>query len=145
MKITIHEDLNASETEISIVCPRMTDELREMIANIGLMGHTFAGRREGETFFVPVKDIYYFETVDGSTFFYTEKDTYEASVRLYKIEECLQNLRFARISKTVIVNLGKMQSIRQAENSRLVATLTNGEKILVSRQYVSEIKKKLGV
>lgn len=145
MKITIHEDSNVSETEISVVCPKMTDELREMIANIGLMGHTFAGRREGETFFVPVKDIYYFETVDGSIFFYTEKDTYEASVRLYKIEECLQNLRFARISKTVIANLGKMQSIRQAENSRLVATLTNGEKILVSRQYVSEIKKKLGV
>jgi DNA-binding LytR/AlgR family response regulator len=32
-----------------------------------------------------------------------------------------------------------------AQNSRLVATLINDEKIVVSRQYVSEIKKKLGV
>lgn len=31
------------------------------------------------------------------------------------------------------------------ENSRLVATMLNGEKLIVSRQYVSEIKKKLGV
>jgi DNA-binding LytR/AlgR family response regulator len=38
-----------------------------------------------------------------------------------------------------------MRSIKPEENSRLLATLTNGEKILVSRQYVAEIKQKLGV
>ncbi|MBR5797478.1 MAG: LytTR family transcriptional regulator DNA-binding domain-containing protein [Clostridia bacterium] len=145
MKITIHEDPNISDTEISIVCPQMTEELRDMIANIGLIGHTFAGEKDGETFFIPVKDIFYFESVEGSIFFYTEKDTYKATARLYKIEECLQNLKFSRISKTVIVNLNKMKSIKQAEHSRLVATLINDEKIVVSRQYVPEIKKKLGV
>ena len=145
MKITIHEDPNISDTEISIVCPQMTEELRDMIANIGLIGHTFAGEKDGETFFIPVKDIFYFESVEGSIFFYTEKDTYKATARLYKIEECLQNLKFSRISKTVIVNLNKMKSIKQAEYSRLVATLINDEKIVVSRQYVPEIKKKLGV
>lgn len=65
--------------------------------------------------------------------------------KLYKIEESLKNLRFSRISKTVIANLDKMLSIRKAENSRLTATLVNQEKLIVSRQYVSEIKKKLGV
>ena len=73
MKITIHEDPNISDTEISIVCPQMTEELRDMIANIGLIGHTFAGDKDGETFFIPVKDIFYFESVEGSIFFYTEK------------------------------------------------------------------------
>ena len=145
MKITIHEDPNISDTEISIVCPEMTEELRDMIANLALIGYTIAGKKEGETFFVPLKDIFYFESVDGSIFFYTEEDTYEAATRLYKIEEWVQNLKFARISKTAIVNLRKMQSIKQAEHSRLVATLINGEKLVVSRQYVPEIKKKLGV
>ena len=145
MKITIHEDPNISDTEISIVCPQMTEELRDMIANLGLIGYTVAGKKEGETFFISLKDIFYFESVDGSIFFYTEEDTYEAAARLYKIEEWVQNLKFARISKTVIVNLNKMKSIKQAEHSRLVATLINGEKIVVSRQYVPEIKKKLGV
>ena len=69
----------------------------------------------------------------------------EAMAKLYKIEESLKNLRFSRISKTVIANLDKMLSIRKAENSRLTATLVNQEKLIVSRQYVSEIKKKLGV
>ena len=145
MKITIHEDPNISDTEISIVCPQMTEELRDMIANIGLIGHTFAGDKDDETFFIPVKDIFYFESVDGNTFFYTEGDTYEATARLYKIEESLQNLKFARVSKTIIANLRKMRCITPAQNSRLVATLINDEKIVVSRQYVSEIKRKLGV
>lgn len=145
MKITIYEDPNVKETEISIVCSKMTDELKDVISGIGLIGHTFAGRKEGETFFVPIKDIFYFESVDGSIFFYTEHQTYEATAKLYKIEESLQHLKFARVSKTVIANLDKMQSIKKSENSRLIATLVNNEKILVSRQYVPDIRKKLGV
>ena len=145
LKLTIREDPNVNETEVSVVCPKMTAEVEEIVANIGLIGQTFAGKKEGATFFIPASDIFYFESVDGSIFFYTKEDTYEAAARLYKIEEWVQNLKFARISKTVIVNLRKMQSIKQAEHSRLVATLINGEKLVVSRQYVPEIKKKLGV
>ena len=145
MKITIQEDSSINEPEILIKCANLTDELRDMIASIGLAGHTFAGQSQGETFFVPIKDIFYFESVDGVIFFYTENQTYESAAKLYQIEQSLQNLKFARISKTVIANLSKMQSIKRSENSRLTATLINNEKLLVSRQYVSEIKKKLGV
>ena len=145
LKLTIREDPNINETEVSVVCPKMTAEVEEIVANIGLIGQTIAGKREGATFFIPATDIFYFESVDGNTFFYTEGETYEATARLYKIEESLQNLKFARVSKTVIANLRKMRCIMPAQNSRLVATLINDEKIVVSRQYVSEIKKKLGV
>lgn len=145
MKIKIYEDANVAETEISIVCPQMTDELKDIIATIGLIDRTFAGRREEEVYFVPVKDIYYFESVDGVIFFYTEADIYEATAKLYKIEESLQSFKFARVSKTTIVNLSKMQSIKKSKNSRLTATLTNQEKIIVSRQFVPEIMRKMGI
>ncbi len=145
MKITIQENPNIAETQIHIVCAEMTPEIEEIVANIGLIGHTFAGKKDGEIFFIPMKDIFYFESVDGKVFFYTALECYEATARLYKIEETLQNAKFARISKNTIANLSKMKSIKPEENSRLLATLTNGEKIIVSRQYVTEIKKKLGV
>ena len=145
MKVTIIEDPTVKETEISIVCSKMTSELNDIISQISAVGLTFAGKKEGEIFFIPIKDIFYFESVDGSIFFYTENQTYEATAKLYKIEESLQHLQFARISKTVIANLDQMLSIKKSENSRLVATLVNKEKLIVSRQYVSEIKKKLGV
>lgn len=145
MKVTIVEDPHVGETEISVVCAQMTDEVREIVAKLTSVGLTFAGKKENEIFFVPVKDIFYFESVEGSIFFYTERDTYEATEKLYSIEENLRRQQFARISKTVIANLDKMLSIKRAEGSRLVATLSNKEKIVVSRKYVPEIKKKLGV
>ena len=145
MKITIYEDSNLTETEISIVCPQMTDELKDIIATIGLIDKTFAGKQNGEVYFISVKDIYYFESVDGAVFFYTEDKMYEAAAKLYKIEESLQSFKFARVSKSAIVNLSKMQSIKKAKNSRLTATLSNQEKIIVSRQYVPEIMRKMGI
>ncbi len=145
MKVTIIEDTNIKETEISIVCAKMTNEITDIVSKISAIGLTVAGRKDKETFLIPIKEIFYFESVDGNVFFYTENEIYEAMGKLYKIEESLKNLQFSRISKTVIVNLDKMLSIKKAENSRLVATLVNKEKLVVSRQYVSEIKKKLGV
>lgn len=145
MKIIIEEKKDLAETEITVRCREMTEALAEAIAQLGVADHVFAGRREEETFFVPLRDIYYFEAVEGKLFFYTEKDIYESAVRLYKVEENLEGTSFARISKTMITNLKKMRSIKPIENSRLIATMTNGEKLVVSRQYVPEIKKKLGV
>ena len=145
MKVTIVEDPNIKETEISIVCEKMTNEINDIVSKISAVGLTVAGKKDEDTILIPIKEIFYFESVDGKIFFCTENETYEAMAKLYKIEESLKNLRFSRISKTVIANLDKMLSIRKAENSRLTATLVNQEKLIVSRQYVSEIKKKLGV
>ena len=145
MRIIIEEDKNLTETEITVRCHEMTAALAEAISQIGLADHVYAGRRGEETFFVPLREIYYFEMVEGKLFFYTEKDIYESAVRLYKVEENIEGTSFARISKTMIANLKKMRSIKPIENSRLIATMTNGERLVVSRQYVPEIKKKLGV
>lgn len=145
MKITIQENSNAQETEIIIVCKELTSELNEVISNIALSTHTIAGNSDGEIYFVPLKDIYYFEAVENKVFFYTKDRTFESSFKLYQIEENLQNISFARVSKSAIVNLKKIKSIRPNENSRLIATLLSNEKIMVSRSFVPEIKKKLGV
>lgn len=145
LKIIIIEDPNINDTEVSIVCAKKTNEIDDIVSKISAMGVTIAGKKEQEIFLISLKDIFYFESVDGNVFFYTENGIYESTDKLYKIEERLKNLQFARISKTAIANLDKMLSIRKAENSRLVATLVNQEKLVVSRQYVSKIKKKLGV
>lgn len=83
--------------------------------------------------------------MDKRIFFYTEDGVFESSAKLYRLEEKLENTLFSRISKSVIANLRKVRSIKPEENSRLLATLSNGEKLIVSRQYVLDIKKKLGV
>ena len=145
MKITIETDKNIKETEIHIKCSQVDSELKEIISSFSLYDCKFVGYLDNEAHFIALNDILYFEVVDGGLFFYTNGKTYESVLKLYKIEEATQNTSFARISKTVVANLRKMTSIKKAEHSRLVATMVSGEKLVVSRQYVSEIKRKLGV
>ena len=145
MKITVQEDPSRAEAEVRITGP--ANALAEILAALALVGETVAGRAGEELAAVPLSSVYYFETVDDRLFFYTARETYECPARLKAIEERLMSasLPFARISKTAIVNLRRMKSIRPEKNSRLVATLVNGEHLVVNRQYVKSIKEKLGV
>ena len=144
MKISIIEDPDVVETEIKVICQKKTPDLYDALSGIGVLADTFAGRVGCETHFVALSDIFYFETVDDKVFFYSEKLTYETALRLYKIEEMLESTSFQRISKTTIVNLRKVSSIKPSKHSRLEATLKSGEKLIVSRFYVGQIRNKLG-
>ena len=66
-------------------------------------------------------------------------------LKLYEVEEILAHRDFIRISKSVIVNLDKIKSVTPMLNCRLEAILQNSEKIIISRQYVPELKKSLGI
>lgn len=145
MKIEIIQNENIKETEIIIKTREMTDELSEIIACLSLIGNTVAGTKDSAVTFVPLREILYFESVDNKTFFYTKDEVYEVKSKLYELSEKLANTSFVRISKSTIANLKKLRSIKRAKGSRLEGELINGEKLLVSRQYVNEIKKKLGV
>nr|WP_236875159.1 LytTR family DNA-binding domain-containing protein [Clostridioides difficile] len=90
-------------------------------------------------------DIYYFESIDNHTYLYCKNDVYEFKKKLYQIEEIFSNGDFLRISKSVILNLTKIDSIVPAFNGRFEAILDNGEKTIISRQYVPMLKKKLRI
>ena len=63
--------------------------------------------------------------------------------KLYELESIYEGKRFFRCSKSVIVNLMKIESIKPALNSRFMAKLANGEAVIISRQYVPQLKEKL--
>ena len=145
MRIQIVEDSTLTQTEIVVRSPGMCDELREIIAALNLIGSTVAGVKEGETHFIALNRLLYFESVDDRVFFYTMEDVYETPSKLYQIEEKLEQTDFVRISKSAIVNLRKVTRMRRESNSRLLVTLTTGEVLMVSRQYMPKIREKLGV
>ncbi len=145
MKINIMHDPNIIEPEITVKYGYLDNELEDVISYISLADNRMAGNLNGETHFVRISDILYFETVDRKVFFYTTDKTFETKMKIYQIEEKLKNTPFLRISKSVIANLKKVKCINSESYSRLCATLVNGEKVMVSRQYLNTIKEKLGV
>ena len=101
------------------------------------------GTKEDRQYNIPLPDILYIEAVDEKTFIYLQNDCYESGRRLYEFEGVLISRNFARISKSVIVNLMKIDSIRPSLNGRFSCVLTNGEQVIISRKYVPDIKERL--
>ncbi|MBE5880241.1 MAG: LytTR family transcriptional regulator [Lachnospiraceae bacterium] len=145
MKITINIDENVSETEIAIHCNQLTDEIENIMATLRILNQQMLVSKEEETHLIDVGKISYVEALERRTFVYTQEDVFESKLKLYEMEEKLCRLGFFRISKSCLVNLKFIKTIRNDVERRLRLTLKNGEQVMVSRQYAEEIKKRLGV
>ena len=119
----------------------ITDEIQEIVSFVKSRQGQLSATRDGQRFEVPVMDLFYAESVDDRIFLYTASDSYEIRMKLYELEDLLKSKSFLRISKSMIVNLMKISSVRPALNGRFSAVLKNGEEIIISRKYVPELKR----
>jgi len=154
MKISIEEIPSDQAEEVIIRCHSIDDGVYQIINRIkksggddALLGssplETVIGYRGNQIHRINPKDIYYFEAVDNKVFIYTKSDVYESKQKLYEIEEMFGNSFFLRTSKSVIMNIKKIKYVSPAYNGRFEACFINDEKQIISRQYVSTLKKKL--
>nr|MCR4649217.1 LytTR family transcriptional regulator [Lachnospiraceae bacterium] len=90
-------------------------------------------------------EIFYIESVDKKTFIYTREKVLMTDKRLYELEEILDGKEFFRCSKSVIINLKKIDKLKPEITRNILATLSNGEVVVVSRRYAAELKKLLGI
>ena len=65
--------------------------------------------------------------------------------KLYELEEELPARDFMRSAKSTILNLNKIKSLTPAFGGRFEALLKNGDKVIISRQYVNVLKERLGI
>ncbi|MBR5800480.1 MAG: LytTR family transcriptional regulator DNA-binding domain-containing protein [Lachnospiraceae bacterium] len=145
MKITITEPGIGEEDEIIIRCKQMDEHLLKLVYAIKAGQEKLTVMKGADIVQVLPKEVYYFEAVDNKVFLYLEKDVYETKLKLYELEERFRGTDFMRVSKSVIFNLSKVKSLTPAFNGRFEATMKNGEKLIVSRQYVPVLKEKLGL
>lgn len=145
MKIHINEDPSYHETEITINCNKLDTNVEKLISMLRVMDLKLTGKRDNQTYILDASKVIYIDTVDKKTFFYTKINFYETDLKLYELEDQLASLDFIRISKSCIMNFNHINSIKADIDGRLLVTMSNNEKIIVSRQYAPIIKKKLGV
>jgi len=145
VKIIIETPPDGAEDEIIIRCRNLDDEMIKLIFNIKMQRESLIAYKNEQLYRINPLDIYYFESIDNHTYLYCKNDVYEFKKKLYQIEEIFSNGDFLRISKSVILNLTKIDSIVPAFNGRFEAILDNGEKTIISRQYVPMLKKKLRI
>lgn len=136
MKITIEDRMDGQEDEIIIRCKQMDEHLLKLVYAIKAGSEKLMATRGNDIVQVTPKDVFYFEAVDNKVFLYLEKEVYETKLKLYELEERFVRSDFLRVSKSVIMNLSKVKTLSPAFNGRFEATMKNGEKVIISRQYV---------
>ncbi|MCR5723432.1 MAG: LytTR family transcriptional regulator DNA-binding domain-containing protein [Lachnospiraceae bacterium] len=144
MRVNIIENADTKEIFAEIHCREITAEVNRLKAHIENYAVRIKGEYEKEAVYVDLKDILYFESVDSKTFIYTKERVLTAELRLYEIEKKLSEKNFFRCSKSVVVNIGKIVRLKPEISRNIIATLDNGEAVVISRRYVSELKRIIG-
>ncbi|MBQ7009669.1 MAG: LytTR family transcriptional regulator DNA-binding domain-containing protein [Ruminococcus sp.] len=145
MRIIIESPEPDDEDVIIVRCATPDQRLLSMLlafqnANTELTGYT-----DDKIVRLNYQDVYYFEANENRVFAYYHSEVYEVRYKLYELEEMFIPLDFVRCSKSMIVNMEKIEYLSPLFSGKMEAHLKNGEKIVISRQYVRGLKNKLGV
>lgn len=145
LKIEINVEPGISDTRIQISCGRLTPEIEKLLATLRILDRKLTAQKDGETYLLDVGEIIFLEAVDRKTFVYTKEEVYESDFKLYELEQQLTECGFFRASKSCLIQLKYIKSLKADINRKIRVTLENGEQLMVSRQYADELKKRLGV
>lgn len=121
----------------------MDDEINEIVNKLTTEALVILGYQDDSVSRINLSDIYYFEAVDGKVFVYSKNKVYEVKQKLYELEELCSEKNCFRASKSTILNIARIASIHPSISGRFVALLDNGERVVISRQYVPVLKKDL--
>lgn len=145
MKITINTNSHVNETDVIINCNELTSDIKKIISMIQILNKQVTGISDGETYLLDAQIILYVEVVDKKVFIYTSDKIYETNLKLYELEAQLADVGFFRMNKSTLVNLKHVSALKAEFDRRIIVTLNNGEKLIVSRQFAEGFKKRLGV
>lgn len=141
MKITVEQVAAEIPEEVLIRCHDPKELWISRIQNIAAGPVVVTGISDGKLCRLQLSDIYYFEVVDGGSFIYCQKKVFICKQKLYEFETlCIGTMLF-RCSKSMVLNAEKIDYVLPSLSGRFEAVLDNGEKVIISRKYVAELKR----
>ena len=81
--------------------------------------------------------------MDDKTFAYTKEKVLRLDMTLNGVEDYLKDISFFRCSKSMIVNIDKVERLKSLHSNRIDVMMQNGEHIVISRTYASEFRRLL--
>lgn len=142
MRYTINQ-INYGEDELILKYQQLNSEVKAVLAFMEKNQKKLMGKSNGETVVFLPDDILYVEKVDNRTFVYTADNEIQLDMSLYSIELMLNDDRYFRCSKSMIINVNKVERLKSMSSNRIDVTLVSGEHIIISRTYASDFRKLL--
>lgn len=140
MKIMIEPQNKVEELLVKILCREENEEVKRLYHHIKNYAEPLWASQDGIRHKLYETDLYYADTIEGKTFLYTKDEVYEIPESLSGIEQRLKGNQFVRISKNCLINIDYLSKVEPYSNHRLLAHMKNGEKLIVGRTYIPELK-----
>lgn len=96
-------------------------------------------------YMIDKENIIFAEIFDKKITIQTTEETLETRLPLNTLYESLNHQTFIQISKSSIINIDYIKKIDPSFSGNFFATLKNGEKVSISRRYVKNLSKALGL
>lgn len=120
------------------VTPSAIDRLRETLGT-GPMSRLFV-RSGNNVIPVPVNSISWFEADGDYVVAHTDTARHMLHLSLNRLETRLDPKKFVRIHRAHIVNMDRVTAFRRQDRTKLVAEMSDGTRLAVSRERAKEIR-----
>ncbi len=133
MKI-IMQQIVEGEEEFIVRYKEMNAELEAILHFIKGQENKLAGMKEGcggQLFLLVPGEIYYLESVDRNVYAYLKDGVYRIRESLNEVLARYESRGFFRCSRTMLINIYKIEHLKSEPGSRILATLINGEKMCI--------------
>ena len=145
MKVSIELSPEYSEPYAIIYADKITDSIQRTLDIFGSNESPItAFKNENDIVILQSKEIYMVRVENKDTIIYGKDWLNRSRKRLYEMQQQL-GAGFMQISKSTLVNLSYMSNVEAGFSGTLLLKLKNGCKDYVSRKYLSEFKKYLGL
>lgn len=134
----------AVKTYAVIYTNQIDEEVLQVVDVIENVNGVITAVDEEKTIVLRAKDIYMIRVENNKAVIYCKERKYVSKKRLLELEKMLKG-SFMKISKTTIVNLDYIISAEASFGGVMCLVMKNGCKDYVSRKYLPEFKKYLGL
>lgn len=150
MDVKFHSNPNLEEDqiEVKVVSARQTTNVNNLLSYIKnfdkKVDSLLPVKTEDRILTIKIEEIIKVEVEKTELSFYTTNSVIKTNGRLYQILEKLNN-DFVQVSKHGIINLNYLESLEAGFTVNMIAKLDFKQKTDVSRRYLPELEKKLGL
>lgn len=135
MKVKVIESQACAEDEIIITVNKIDDDIIHIAKYAENYGINIIGYIENVQYVIPLRDIFYFEAVDNHVFAYSSDKVYQVNYKIASITEQFSDFSFIQTSRTIVLNIDKIDHVLTLINGRILAVLVNKEKQIITRAY----------
>ena len=144
MEIEVKRQAGRETLRLEIFAPEGDcPQLQRILALLAAEERGIPAQREGERRWLSPGEVLRFYGEEKAVRAETAEGVFTVPLRLYELEEQLKPFRFARISHSEIVNLGKVRSLDLKLSGTVRLTLEGGAVCYASRRYVKRIREAL--